>query len=99
MGPMAEIPTVPINLDLSSFGNRGTEDPPGITASKLSHPPTTPPQCLSSSSLREMLISSSTVHGLLTWLLMQKSFVPWLFGLPKEENHSGPLRRIVGATA
>ena len=48
---------------------------------------------------REMLISSSTVTGRLTWPLMAKSLVPWLFLRPMEENHSGPRRRMVGLTA
>ena len=46
-----------------------------------------------------MDISSSTVHGLLTWPEMQKSFVPALFLRPKLENQSAPRRRMVGATA
>jgi hypothetical protein len=46
-----------------------------------------------------MDISSSTVHGRLTWPLMQNSFVPALFLRPNDENHSGPRRRMVGATA
>lgn len=49
---------------------------PGMTAKRLSQPPLTPPQCRSMSSLRGMLSSSSTVQGLFTWPLMQKSFVP-----------------------
>ena len=52
------------------------EGAPGMTASRLSQPPRTPPQCLSMSSLRGMLISSSTVQGRLTWPLMQNSLVP-----------------------
>ena len=41
----------------------------------------------------------STVIGLLTWPLMQNSFVPALFLRPNDANHAGPRRRIVGDTA
>ena len=46
-----------------------------------------------------MLISSSTLHGLLTFPEIQKILVPVFFSLPKEANHFAPLRRIVGTTA
>jgi hypothetical protein len=46
-----------------------------------------------------MLISSSTVIGLFTCPLMQKSLVPAFFGLPKDSNQEAPLLRIVGHTA
>jgi len=46
-----------------------------------------------------MLISSSTLHGLLTSPEIQKIFVPVFLDLPKDANHFAPFLRIVGTTA
>lgn len=81
------------------LGNSGTEEPPGMMHLRLSQPPLTPPQCLSMSSLSGILISSSTVHGLLTCPLMQNSLVPLLLTLPNEANQFAPLLMMVGQTA
>ena len=46
-----------------------------------------------------MLISSSTLHGLLTLPDIQKILVPVFLALPNVANHFPPLLNIVGTTA
>ena len=79
-----------------AFGITGTDEPPGITASRLSQPPRTPPACLLDQlAQRNADIASSTLHGLLTWPEMQNTLVPEFFGRPKlgEPRRAAPQDR------
>ena len=100
--PERSLPKLSKSIGVSmicSAGTMRTEEPPGMTAFRLSQPPRMPPQCFSISSRNGMPIASSTLQGRSTWPEMQNSLVPTLFGRPMPANHAAPRRRMSGATA
>ena len=64
--PMVDLMLVSGLLEQHLLGIIGVEDPPGMTPSRLSQPPRTPPACLSTNSFSGIDMVSSTVHGLFT---------------------------------
>jgi hypothetical protein len=98
--PSAFSPSKSIGASMiCAAGTSGTEEPPGITASRLSQPPRMPPAWKSIRSRNEIPISSSTTQGLFTWPDIWKSLVPLLPSRPMPANQDAPRRRMVGATA
>src|ERR1700722_11619477 len=75
---------------ICSAGTMRTEEPPGITALRLSQPPRMPPQWRSISSRNVSPIASSTLQGRSTWPETQNSLVPTLLGRPMPANHAAP---------
>jgi hypothetical protein len=65
---------------ICAAGTSGTDEPPGITASRLSQPPRTPPQCARSARGTGCPSPSSTTQGLFTWPEIRNSLVPTLLG-------------------
>src|SRR6476661_5419459 len=85
--PSALSPSKSIGASMiSAAGTRGTDDPPGMTASRLSQPPRMPPPWRSISSRKLMPIDSSTTHGVFTWPESWNSLVPSFFSRPMLAN-------------
>jgi hypothetical protein len=77
-----------------------SDDPPGITASRLSQPPITPPACFSINSFNGIFPSLPQHYKDYLHVLKYRIFLClYCFSLPKPANHLPPLLRIVGTTA
>src|SRR6202051_4051333 len=97
--PERSLPRLSKSIGVSMIRSAGTmrpEEPPGITALRLSQPPRTPPQWRSISSRNGIPMASSTLQGRSTWPEMQNSFVPTLLGPSVAGNPPRPAAREMG---
>src|SRR3984893_18647176 len=98
--PERSLPRLSKSIGVSmiwSAGTMRTDEPPGITALRLSQPPRMPPQWRSISSRNGIPIASSTLQGRSTWPEIQNSLVPTLLGRPMAAHRAERGQQVAGA--